>query len=75
MPILWIPPDFVKGTILAVVGKEQSERRTGASAVATEVPGPDAGPRERRSSSASPPYIPHASSQAMKTTQLESPEQ
>src|SRR5271155_4663223 len=37
--------------------------------------GPDAGPRERRSPSASPPYIPHASSQAMKTTQLKGLEQ
>jgi hypothetical protein len=52
-----MPPDFVKRTILGITGKEQSEYRTSASAVVTEAPGPDAGPRERRSPSASPPYI------------------
>jgi len=50
----WMAPDFVKRTILGIAWKEQSERRTSASAVVTEAPGPDAGPRERRSPSASP---------------------
>ena len=54
---LWMPLDFVKRTILGITGKEQSECRTSASAVVTEAPGPDAGHRERRSPSASPPYI------------------
>jgi hypothetical protein len=41
------PPDFVKKAILGIAGKEQSERRSSASAVTARVPGPDAEPRGR----------------------------
>jgi hypothetical protein len=60
------PRTFAKKTILGIAGKEQSERRTSASAVVTEVPSPDAGPntdpQDRRSPVCqSHDYIPHAS--------------
>jgi hypothetical protein len=55
-------PGLCQGNDPGGCREEQSERRTGASTVATQAPGPDAGPRERHSSPASPPYIPHASS-------------
>jgi hypothetical protein len=37
-----------KNTILGVAGKEQSERRSSASAAIAQAPGPDTEPRGRR---------------------------